>query len=295
MLKLASRLLRGSPQCVSGPSIQCLSTNPIAPAVQAQLSPQDHGSSISAQPDIHQASVVPPRQAWIESMDTSASPIGLMNLHPDIFAVCPRLDIIHENYVWQDKAKDINYAHSKTRAEVRGGGKKPWPQKGMGRARHGSIRSPLWRGGGVTHGPRAFTTKFFMLPYMKRIYGLTSTLSVKFAQDDLKVVADLDMPSDESGYLEQLCESRHWGPSVLLVDDTDIMGRNITIASSKIQHINLMPVYGLNVHSMIKHDTLILTVAAVNKIQERILYHLNRPDRFTIDKTPFKKLKNIQF
>lgn len=63
-----------------------------------------------------------------------------------------------------------------------GGGRKPWPQKGMGRARHGSIRSPLFKGGGVAHGPRSPATHFYMLPFYQRVLGLTSTLSIKLAQ-----------------------------------------------------------------------------------------------------------------
>ncbi|XP_045607885.1 large ribosomal subunit protein uL4m [Procambarus clarkii] len=224
-------------------------------------------------------SAIEVREAWIETLDTSApSPlVGLMHLHPKVFADYPRLDIIHENVVWQQKYRMVNYAHTKLRSEVAGGGRKPYPQKGSGRARHGSIRSPLWIGGGVVHGPRAFTTQFYMLPLSKRIIGLTSTLSAKFAQDDLKIVENLDMPSDEVGYLEKLCEDRSWGPSVLFVDDTDLMARNITIATDTIQHVNLMPVYGLNVYSMLKHDTLVLTVAAARRIEERILHHLNSP------------------
>lgn len=235
-------------------------------------------------------SIIVPREAWIETLDTSvASPwVGLIHLHPQVFGVFPRLDLIHENVTWQKKYRMVNTAHTKVRSEVRGGGKKPWPQKGTGRARHGSIRSPLWRGGGVVHGPRANTTQFYMLPFSKRLRGLTSTLSAKFAQDDLKVVENLDMPSDEAGYLEQLCESRSWGPSVLFVDDSDLMPRNITLASDTVAHMNLMPVYGLNVHSMLKHETLVLTVAAVQLLEERILYHLKRPDLHKENTTRFR-------
>lgn len=89
----------------------------------------------------------------------------------------------------------------------------------MGRARHSSIRSPLFKGGGVVHGPRDPTTHFFMLPYHVRILGLTSMLSIKLAQDDLHVVESLDVPTDEASYMHELAKSRNWGPSVLFVDE----------------------------------------------------------------------------
>lgn len=136
------------------------------------------------------------------------------------------------------------YAHTKTRAEVKGGGRKPWPQKGTGRSRHGSIRSPLWRKGGIAHGPRSPTTHFYMLPFYNRVFGLTSMLSVKLAQDDLHVIKNLDIPTSEPSYIEQLIEERNWGPSVLIVDSYDIMPKNITLATDQIKHVNLMPVYG---------------------------------------------------
>lgn len=137
-----------------------------------------------------------------------------------------------------------SYANTKTRAEVRGGGRKPWPQKGTGRARHGSIRSPLWRGGGIIHGPRSPTPHFYMLPFYTRLAGLTSTLSVKLAQDDLYIINDLEIPTNESSYIENLVEERNWGPSVLFVDTEDIMPTNISDATDTIKHINLMPAYG---------------------------------------------------
>ncbi|KAF7272969.1 hypothetical protein GWI33_014283 [Rhynchophorus ferrugineus] len=171
--------------------------------------------------------------------------------------------------------------------EVRGGGKKPWPQKGLGRARHGSIRSPLFKGGGVIHGPKSPTPHFYMLPFYNRVNGLIATLSVKLAQDDLHVVDSLEIPSGEKDYIEELVKSRLWGPSVLFVDSSDLMPRNITEATDTIKHVNLMPVYGLNVYSMLKHDTLVLTKSAVDVIEEKLLYHLHKnnakPEKFKID------------
>lgn len=167
-----------------------------------------------------------PRQVWIENLDTVAEQkLGLIELHPEIFATAPRIDVIHQNVEWQRKYRYVSFANTKVRSEVRGGGRKPWPQKGLGRARHGSIRSPLWRGGGIVHGPRSPTTHFYMLPFYHRLMGLTSALSVKLAQNDLHIVDRLELPVDDPEYLRQLIEHRIWGPSVLFVDNSDVVSR----------------------------------------------------------------------
>src|ERR1700679_1812781 len=100
-----------------------------------------------------------------------------------------------------------------------GGGKKPWPQKGTGRARHGSIRSPLFVAGGKSHGPRGPTTHFYMMPLSARVKGLCCALSVKLAQDDLKIVDSLEIPSTDPKYLQELAEERNWGLSILFIDE----------------------------------------------------------------------------
>ncbi|OAD62407.1 39S ribosomal protein L4, mitochondrial [Eufriesea mexicana] len=220
-----------------------------------------------------------PREVWLENLDTvQRKKLGLVILHPHVYATSPRIDIIHQNVRWQRIYRFVSYAHTKTRAEVRGGGRKPWPQKGLGKARHGSIRSPLWRGGGIIHGPRSPTPHFYMLPFFTRVAGLTSTLSVKLAQDDLYIINNLEIPTNEPSYIEKLIEERNWGPSVLFVDTDDIMPKNISEATYTIKHVNLMPVYGLNVYSMLKHNTLVLTERAARLIEDKILYHLHRPD-----------------
>lgn len=123
-----------------------------------------------------------------------------------------------------------------------------------------------------------------MLPFAQRVMGLLSTLSIKLAQDDLHIVPNLDIPTEDPEFLEDVVRTRNWGISVLIVDVDDIMPRNITVASDAINHINLMPVYGLNVYSMLKHETLVLTMAAVEKIEERLLYQLHRSDAMCKEK-----------
>ncbi|KAJ8721627.1 hypothetical protein PYW07_002402 [Mythimna separata] len=257
------------------PQIRVYSSN-----VAAATSASTNSLSITKKEWAFQPEYTKPREVWIENLDTiEEQKLGLFELHPSVYAAPPRLDIINQNVVWQRKIRYVSWAHTKTRAEVRGGGKKPWPQKGLGRARHGSIRSPLWRGGGVAHGPRSGKSHFFMLPFHMRILGLTTTLSSKLAQDDLHIVKDLELPTDEPEYLAELVEKRNWGPSVLLVDDTDYAPRNITAATDSLAHINIMPVYGLNVYSMLKHDTLVLTLSAAEKIEERLLHWLHTNTR----------------
>nr|XP_007993404.1 39S ribosomal protein L4, mitochondrial isoform X1 [Chlorocebus sabaeus] len=187
-----------------------------------------------------------PVQAWVESLrGFEQERVGLADLHPDVFATAPRLDILHQVAMWQKNFKRISYAKTKTRAEVRGGGRKPWPQKGSGRARHGSIRSPLWRGGGVAHGPRGPTSYYYMLPMKVRALGLKVALSIKLAQDDLHIMDSLELPTGDPQYLTELARYRRWGDSVLLVDLTyEEMPQSIVEATSRLKTFNLIPAVG---------------------------------------------------
>ncbi|XP_062549167.1 large ribosomal subunit protein uL4m [Armigeres subalbatus] len=242
----------------------------------------NHFRAVAQQPSLNATELNPfraPRSLWIENLDTiEEQKVGIQELSSEVFGASPRIDIVHQNIEWQRKYRFVSFAHAKTRNEVRGGGRKPWPQKGLGRARHGSIRSPLWRGGGVAHGPRSPTTHFYMLPFFNRVLGLVSTLSIKLAQDDLHIVKDLQIPTEDPQYLRDLVQERAWGPSVLFIDSCDIMPQNIALGAEAIGHINLMPVYGLNVYSMLKHDTLVLTKSAAEEIDSKLAEHLHRTD-----------------
>ncbi|XP_038626970.1 LOW QUALITY PROTEIN: 39S ribosomal protein L4, mitochondrial [Tachyglossus aculeatus] len=215
-----------------------------------------------------------PVQAWLESLRKPTDVrLGLVDLHPDVFAVAPRLDILHQVVTWQRNFKRISYAKTKTRAEVRGGGRKPWRQKGSGRARHGSIRSPLWRGGGVAHGPRGPTSYYYMLPMKIRVLGLKVALTTKLAQDNLHIVDSLELPTSDPQYLMDLVQYRHWGDSVLIVDVEEQMPQNIVSAVSSLKKINLMHVLGLNVYSILRFQTLVLTLDTVSFLEEKLLWH----------------------
>ncbi|XP_035493338.1 39S ribosomal protein L4, mitochondrial [Scophthalmus maximus] len=218
-----------------------------------------------------------PVQTWVETLQRpDGEPLGLAQLHPDVFAVRPRLDILHDVERWQRNFKRISHASTKVRSEVRGGGKKPWNQKGSGRARHGSIRSPIWRGGGVSHGPRGPTSYYYMLPLKVRVQGLKVALSSKMAQDFLHIVDSLNIPTPDPQYLLDLVRHRHWGDSVLIVHVGDEFPENLLQATENLKTVNVIPAIGLNVHSMLKHEVVVLTLDTVKFLEDKLLWHDQR-------------------
>ncbi|XP_076585312.1 large ribosomal subunit protein uL4m [Chaetodon auriga] len=255
-----------------------LPTNLVDPA-RLKRPPPPPGCSL---PVLRKCDVVVPAhlspvQMWVDTLERQDSePLGLAHLHPDVFAVPPRLDILHDVEVWQRNFKRISHASTKVRSEVRGGGKKPWKQKGSGRARHGSIRSPLWRGGGVSHGPRGPTSYYYMLPMKVRVLGLKVALSSKMAQDYLHVVDSLNIPTPDSQYLLDLLRHRHWGESVLIVDVGEEIPENILQATANLKTVNVIPAIGLNVHSMLKHESIILTLETIKFLEDKLLWHDQR-------------------
>jgi large subunit ribosomal protein L4 len=124
-----------------------------------------------------------------ELYSADGAPVGEVDLNPDIFGIEPNMAVMHQVVTAQLAAARAGTHSTKTRAEVRGGGKKPWAQKGLGRARHGSIRSPQWIGGGVAHGPKPRDYSQRTPKKMKRL-ALRSALSVRAAEGQIKVVED---------------------------------------------------------------------------------------------------------
>jgi len=133
---------------------------------------------------------VPDVTAELYTADGSRA--GDVKLNPDIFGIKPNMDVMHQVVTAQRAAARAGTHSTKTRAEVRGGGRKPWRQKGLGRARHGSIRSPQWAGGGVAHGPKPRDYSQRTPKKMKRL-ALRSALSARAADGQIKVVETFDV------------------------------------------------------------------------------------------------------
>lgn len=132
---------------------------------------------------------------------------GKLTLPENVFGLPWNADLVHQVAVSMESNKRVPIAHTKGRADVRGGGKKPWRQKGTGRARHGSIRSPLWKGGGVTFGPtneRNYKKKINRKMVAKALY---TVLSRKFKDGELLFVDDISIPSPKSAQAKEILSS----------------------------------------------------------------------------------------
>jgi large subunit ribosomal protein L4 len=137
-------------------------------------------------------------QAWVSSWEEPR--VGITELPSEVWGLPPRPDLVNNVVLWQRALRRLGTATSKGRAEVSGGGRKPRPQKGTGRSRQGSIRSPLWKGGGASHGPRPRDFSFQM-NRKQRALGLKTALSDKYRRNALLV---LDDPGLELGRTTEL-------------------------------------------------------------------------------------------
>ena len=208
--------------------------------------------------------------------DMKGAEAGTVELNDGIFAIPVNPIVIHEA-VKQYLANQRQGTQStltrtevtRTRSEVSGGGKKPWRQKGTGRARQGSIRAPQWTHGGVALGPKPRCYRIAMNKKAKRL-ALKSAFSSKVASEELIVVDSLafDAPKTKK-MVEVLAALKVAGKKALIVVDAKSDANDIVISSARnIEGVKTLYVNTLNVYDIIKHDVLIMTKDAVNKTEE---------------------------
>lgn len=197
--------------------------------------------------------------------DTPA--VEQVTLDPRVFGLPLRTDIIHDVVRWQRAKKRAGTAKAKDRSEVRGGGRKPRPQKGQGRARIGSIRAPNQRGGGVVHGPRPRSFAFSLNKKIRAL-GLKVALSAKLREGKLMIVDKLEAEEPKVKPFVQLLDKYKWR-SVLMVDE--YRDYNVKMSVRNLHRILLLPHLGANVYDIVHREKLILTVSAVELLQKRLL------------------------
>jgi large subunit ribosomal protein L4 len=157
-------------------------------------------------------------------------------------------------------------ASTKIRHEVRGGGKKPWKQKGTGRARAGSIRSPLWRGGGVVFGPKPRDYSF-KVPKKIRKAALISALSLKAKNNDIVLLDSLELKSPKTKEIARLLHNLNISDTVLFLTEQE--NRNLKLAARNLPNTHVTALAGLNVYSLLFSSKLILTQEVISKIENR--------------------------
>ncbi len=197
--------------------------------------------------------------------NTDGEPVGDIDLNEDLFGQPVNEAVIHEVVVMQLANRRRGTHSTKTRGQVRGGGRKPWRQKGTGRARHGSIRSPIWRGGGVVFGPRPRDYSYQVPKKIKRL-ALKSALSAK-VNDGLVLVLDaLTMAEPKTKEMIRILKNLQATDGALLV--TASQSWAVDKSASNIPGVKTLDARRLNVYDLLGHHNLILTKDALTCVEE---------------------------
>jgi large subunit ribosomal protein L4 len=191
--------------------------------------------------------------------------VGEIELNSDVFGVEVNQTVLHSAVVLQLASLRRGTHSTKLRGEVSGGGRKPWRQKGTGRARAGSIRSPLWRGGAILFGPKPRDYGFSM-PKKQRRLALKSALSSKVESGKLIVLDELNFNAPKSKQVVELLNNLKVSGKVLVV--TGEFNETVEKSARNITGVAALEASGLNVYDILHHDTLVVTKAAVAKVEE---------------------------
>ncbi|OGO84980.1 MAG: 50S ribosomal protein L4 [Clostridiales bacterium GWE2_32_10] len=200
--------------------------------------------------------------------NTNAEVIGEIELNEDIFGVDVNESIVHEVVVNQLANLRQGTKSTLTRAEVRGGGKKPWRQKGTGRARQGSIRSPQWKGGGIVFAPKPRDFSYTLNKKEKRL-ALKSALTSRLLQNKLIVISEIKMDNIRTKEMQIMLDKFKVSKALLVLDNGDDKTcKNVILSARNIPGIKTSGINTLNVYDIMKYDNFIVTRQAIEKIQE---------------------------
>ncbi len=202
--------------------------------------------------------------ATVKVFNMSGSEVGNIDLKDSIFAVEVNEHIMHQAVVQYLANQRQGTQSALTRAEVRGGGRKPWRQKGTGRARQGSIRSPQWTGGGVVFAPKPRDYSFKLNKKVKRM-ALKSALTTKVNEGKLIVIDELSLAEIKTKKMAEVLKNVSAVKPLVVIEEGNT---NAVLSARNIADVKTAGVNGINVYDILKYDSLVVTKAAVNKIEE---------------------------
>jgi large subunit ribosomal protein L4 len=204
--------------------------------------------------------------AKLDIIDRSGHPAGQMDLPNGLFAERANDHLIYEAVISYQANQRQGTAATKTRAFVSGGGKKPWRQKGTGRARVGSTRSPLWKKGGTVFGPQPRDYSY-ELPKKARRSALRSALAKKHADQELLVVSELEIKEPKTREAAALCKAYKLD-SALLVDTAE--NANLFKAVRNLPRVKAVDVTGLNIYDVLAHKSVVFSRRAFEAVLEKL-------------------------
>lgn len=201
----------------------------------------------------------------VNVLSQTGSSVGEIELNDAIFGIEPNESVVFDAVIAQRASLRQGTHKVKNRSEVAGGGRKPWRQKGTGRARQGSIRSPQWRGGGIVFGPtpRSYAYK---LPKKVRRLALKSVLSAKVADTELVVLDALTLAAPKTkDFVQVLSDLKIESKALFVTADAE---ENVVLAARNIPGVTVLTAEGINVLDLVGHNQVVMTKSAVEKIEE---------------------------
>lgn len=193
--------------------------------------------------------------------------VGEVELNDALFGVEVKPYILHDIVRMQLAGRRAGTACTKTRAEVRGGGAKPWRQKGTGRARSGSRTSPVWRSGGTAFGPKPRSYAFKLTKKMRRL-GLKMALSARFSEERLHVLDNFELEEIKTKQFVNVMDKLSIDNALIIIPDHD---EKLEKSSRNVVGYKVMPAAGLNVYDILLHKNIILLAPCIGQLEERLL------------------------
>ena len=191
---------------------------------------------------------------------------GQIELNDAIFGIEPNESVVFDAVIMQRASMRQGTHAVKNRSQVRGGGRKPWRQKGTGRARQGSIRSPQWVGGGVVFGPtpRSYAYK---LPKKVRKLAIRSALSMKVAENQIKVIEDLAFDAPKTKAFKDILTNLNLGKTLVVLEgDND----NAYLSARNLPNVKVIDERNVNVLDVVNYDTILITKQALETVEEAL-------------------------